>query len=590
MNIRGGPRHMEQQIRFCKTADGVRIAYSTMGQGPAIVHVPGWISHLQRFWEHPAAQLFLEKATRYHTFITFDKYGCGLSERSRTDFSQESEVRVLEAVVDHLKLKRLALLGFSQGGAVAIDYAVKHPRRVTHLILYGAFANGEAVSSDELKTALKKLVLTAWGIGSKTLADLFVPDAGEGVARWGARLQREAATPEMAVRLLDLSYAVNVIDLLPKVRVATLVMHRRGDRAAPFRLGREMASLIPNARFVPLDGNIHFPFFGDADSILRAMAEFLGDPVDAPQLRPSQQGDVEERVGLDATAKEARALIGGLEEVALSRYRVVGKYTRYDEAVRNTLKDARTRIAGGCLQPSRKRENHLIWAAPGSGKTYFAQQIAASLPSTIRYHELNLAKCSEQEFRAGLSGFDCKEGPCLCLIDECDAKPLDPWPYEILLPYLDASVERGTPLVFVLAGSGGANLIEIKKRMAARPKGPDLLSRIPAGNEYEIVPLSIGDRILLVLSQFREVGKEFNREISSVEKLGLYYVALNPRLANARQLREFAARALERVPPNDDRVKYDHLFSAGDPENKAFWLQAQPTAAGLVNSFTMLKD
>jgi len=219
-----------------------------------------------------------------------------------------------------------------------------------------------------------------------------------------------------------------------------------------------------------------------------------------------------------------------------------------------------------------------------------AQQIAASLPNTIHYQELNLAKCSEQEFRAGLIRLESQDSPCLCLIDECDAKPQEPWPYEILLPYLDASVERGTPFVFVLVGNGGANLGEIKKRIAARPKGSDLLSRIPAGNEYEIMPLSIGDRILVVLSQFREVGKEFNREISSVEKIGLYYVALNPRLANARQLREFAVRAIERVPANDDRVKYDHLFSAGDPENKTFWLQAQPTEVGLVNTFAMLKD
>jgi hypothetical protein len=350
--------------------------------------------------------------------------------------------------------------------------------------------------------------------------------------------------------------------------------------------------LIPKARFVPLDGNIHIPFFGDSDSILRAIAEFLGDPVEAAQTRPSHQPSAEERTktAVDGAAPEARALIAGLEEVALSKYRVVGKYTRYGEAVRNTLKDARARIVAGCLQPSRKRENHLIWAAPGSGKTYFAQQIAASLPGTIRYQELNLAKCSEEEFHAGLSTIDYKDGPCLCLIDECDAKLQEPWPYEILLPYLDASAERGRPLVFVLAGSGGANLAEMKQRMAVRPKGPDLLSRIPSGNEYEITPLSVGDRILVVLSQFREVGKEFNREINSVEKLGLYYVALTPHLTNARQLREFAVRAIERVPANDDRVKYDHLFSAGDPENKAFWLQAQPLGAPLVNSFTLLKD
>jgi hypothetical protein len=439
---------------------------------------------------------------------------------------------------------------------------------------------------------LKSLVRTAWGVGSKVFTDMFVPGTGEAAAEWFTHLQREAATPEMAARLLDQTYAVNVIDLLPRVRVPTLVMHRRGDRSVPFRLGRELASLIPKARFVPLDGNIHIPYFGDADSILRAIGEFLRDPVGEVQPRPSNHLSVEERVqsAVDAVATEARTLIAGLDEVVLSRYRVVGSYTRYNEAVRNSLKDARTRIAAGCLQPSRKRENHLIWAAPGSGKTYFAQQIAASLPGTIRYQELNLAKCSQEEFRTGLSAFDCKDGPCLCLIDECDARPQDPWPYEILLPYLDASVERGTPLVFVLAGSGGVNLAEMKQLMAARPKGPDLLSRIPSGNEYEIMPLSVGDRILVVLSQFREVGKEFNREISSVEKLGLYYVALNPRLANARQLREFAVRAIERVPSNDDRVKYDHLFSAGDPENKAFWLQAQPSALGLVNSFAMLRD
>jgi pimeloyl-ACP methyl ester carboxylesterase len=583
---------MEQEIRFCKAADGARIAYSTMGQGPPLVVVPGWISHLQLGWEHPAAQPYLEKATRYHTLINYDKYGCGLSERKRTDFSPESELRVLEAVVDHLKLKRFVLWGFSQGGAVAIDYAVKHPRRVTHLILYGAYAEGEALTSGELKAVFKSLVRTHWGVGSKVFADMFVPEAGENAAKWFNHLQREAATPEMAARLLDLSYGVNVMDLLPRVRVPTLVMHRGGDRTVPFKLGREMASLIPRARFVPLDGNIHIPFLGDSDSILRAIAEFLGDPVDAPQPRPSQQPSTEERAktAVNAAAREARALIARLDEVALSKYRVVGKYTRYDETVRNTLQDARTKIAAGCLQPSRKRENHLIWAAPGSGKTYFAQQIAASLPGTIRYQELNLAKCSKEEFRTGLSGFDGKEGPCLCLIDECDAKPQEPWPCEVLLPYLDTSVERGTPLVFVLAGSGGASLAEMKQRMAARPKGPDLLSRIPAGNEYEIMPLNTGDRILVVLSQFREAGKEFNREISSVEKLGLYYVALNPRLANARQLREFAVRAIERVPPNDDRVKYDHLFSAGDPENKAFWLQAQPTAPRLANSFAMLKD
>jgi pimeloyl-ACP methyl ester carboxylesterase len=584
---------MERQIRFCKTVNGASMAYAIQGQGPAVVTVPGWISHLQLYAEFPTMlDAFTGKLSHHHTMVDYDKYGCGLSERSRTDFSFESELQSLEAVVDHLKLKHFALFGWSQGGPVAIAYAVKYPRRVSHLILYGTYARGEAITTDEFKGAVKSLIKAHWGMGSKILVDLFIPGADETSSRWFTRLQREAATPEMAAQLMDITFSFNVAALLSKVRVPTLVMHRYGDRAIPFALGREMAAMIPGARFVPLEGKIHLPYLGNVDSIVHTMAEFLGDPVDAAQLTPSQQPSAEEkeRTTVDAAATEARAFVTGLDEVALSRYRVVGNYTRYDEAVLNTLKDVRTRIAAGCLKPSRKRENHLIWAAPGSGKTYFAQQIAASLSNTVCYQELNLAKCSEQEFRVGLSGLDSKDGPCLCLIDECDAKPQEPWPYEILLPYLDASVERGKPLVFVLAGSEGANLGEIKKLIAARPKGSDLLSRIPAGNEYEIMPLNIGDRILVVLSQFREGGKEFNREIRAVEKLGLYYAALNPRLANARQLREFTFRAIEHLLPNDDRIKYDHLFSPGDPENKAFWLQAQPAAAGLVNSFVLLKD
>jgi len=281
------PRHMEQQIRFCATPDGVRVAYSTVGQGPAVVIVPGWISHLQLYAELPALRALRGKLARNHTLVAYDKYGCGLSERSRTDFSLESELRPLEAVVDHLKLRRFALWGISQSGAVAAAYAAEHPRRVSHLILYGAYARGEAIAADELKLGLKSLIRAHWGMGSKTLADLFLPGIDEASIRWFTRLQREAATPEMAAQLMDLTYSLNVVDLLPKVRVPTLVMHRRGDRAIPFQLGREMAAMIPGARFVQLEGNIHLPFFGNVDSIGRTMAEFLGDPVD---ITPSKQG------------------------------------------------------------------------------------------------------------------------------------------------------------------------------------------------------------------------------------------------------------------------------------------------------------
>ena len=285
--------------------------------------------------------------------------------------------------------------------------------------------------------------------------------------------------------------------------------------------------------------------------------------------------------------RDAQAFIAALDEVDLSRFRVVGQYTRYDEALRNTLQDARQKILAGFEPPGRKRENHLVWAAPGTGKTYFVQQIAASLREGVRYHEINLAKCTESEFRAALGRLDDGQA-CLCLIDEVDAKPQESWPYEMLLPYLDAAVERGARFVFVLAGSSGDSLGEIKQRITARPKGTDLLSRIPTGHEHVIGPMSLGDRLLIVLSQLRQAGAEAGRDIRAIEKLGLYYVALNERLANARQLREFAVRAVERVPKTDHRVKYDHLFVPGDPDNKTFWMQAQPVAERLVSAFVVL--
>jgi hypothetical protein len=350
--------------------------------------------------------------------------------------------------------------------------------------------------------------------------------------------------------------------------------------------------LIPNARFVPLEGRDHFPWLGDFESVLRAIAEFLGDPVPVGKAVESNQPAVPDLTAAvdDPVTREARSLIGALDWVALSRYRVVGDYTRYEETVRNTLKDVRHKIVAGFDRPSRKRENYLIWAAPGSGKTYFVQQVATSLPQTIRYQECNLAKCSRQEFLAGLGQLDAENKPCLCLIDEVDAKPQETWPYEVLLPYLDASADRGAQFIFVLTGSSGSSLVEMKKQISSRSKGADLLTRIPTGNEYEIPPMNLGDRLLVVLSQFRQAGREVGREVKEVEKLSLYYVALNSRLANARQLHELAVRTIERLPTAEDRIKYDHLFGAGDPENKAFWMQSLPAAADLANRFVTLED
>jgi len=548
------------------------------------------VSHQELIWQAQGYRRFWERLANHHTLVFYDRPGTGLSDRSRTEFSLDSELRDLEIVIDHLRLKRLALLGHGFGGPVAIAYAARYPRRISHLILYATYARGAAIATEEVRGSVISLVQAHWGVGSRALADILIPS--DAASEFTAKYLRECAAPEVVTKILDFAYRSDVVHLLASLRVPTLVLHRHQDRAIPFRLGREMASLIPNAHFVPLEGKENLPWLGDFESVLRAIAEFLGDPVTVDQAVDSRRPIAPNLTVAvdDPVAQEARSFIGTLDWVVLSRYRVVGDYTRYEEAVRNVLKDVRHKIAGGFCRSSRKRDNYLIWAAPGSGKTYFAQQVAASLSQTIRYQEFNLAKGDSEEFLSCLSQLDAESKPCLCLIDEVDAKPGEAWPYEVLLPYLDARADRGVQFVFILAGSSGSNLAEMKGRIASRPKGADLLTRIPAGNEYEIPPMNLGDRVLVVLSQFRKVGQEIGREIKEVEKLSLYYVALNSRLANARQLRELAVRAIERLSIGEDRIKYDHLFGAGDPENKAFWMQSLPAAAELANRFVTLED
>jgi len=306
---------MEQRIRFCTTADGIRIAYATVGTGPAFMVPPGWISHLELEWEQPALRAFFETVARRHTVVRYDKYGCGLSDRDRTVFTLDQEVQILETVADHLKLKRMALFTYSQSGPIAVAYAIKHPRRVSHLILYGTWARRDPIANDALRSALIPLIRAHWGIGSKALADAFLPGADPSLGEWFAKLQRESATPEVAAELVEFATRLDVADLVPSLRVPTLVIHRRGDLMVPFRLGRELAALTPRARFVPLEGEIHRPYFGDAASVLRAVAEFLGDPVDDQSGAAAAKSDAAKPGAVKSSGRRVSSLERGLATV-----------------------------------------------------------------------------------------------------------------------------------------------------------------------------------------------------------------------------------------------------------------------------------
>jgi pimeloyl-ACP methyl ester carboxylesterase len=282
---------MQQPIGFCSTPDGVRIAYATVGTGPALVVASSGPSHLGLEWEEPRFRDFWETIGQHHMVVRYDRQGCGLSDRNRTDFSLDSEIRTIEAIVQELGLKSLVLWGQRHGGAPAIGYAVKFPDRVSHLIFCGAGARwqGGPVAADDLKgqDAYRALAQSNWRMASLAVVETMLGNSFDAASQqWFLRTRKEGVTGEMLAQLWTLWWNMDVRDLLPKVSVPTLVVHYRNDRFIPFEAGRELAAGIPGARFVPLEGDAHLFYFGDTGPLRRAIAEFLGDPLEEAE-RPS---------------------------------------------------------------------------------------------------------------------------------------------------------------------------------------------------------------------------------------------------------------------------------------------------------------
>ena len=265
-------------MRFAATPAG-RVAYSVTGSGPTLLCLTGWVSHLGLMWENAEHRRFVEALAREHTVIRFDKLGCGLSDRDRTDFTMESELAVLEALVEHLGLRRFALFGSCESGQVAAAYAATHPDVLSSLIVYGSCVRGSDLAPDDVRQSVPALVRAHWGLGSRVLADIWFPEASAELTGMFARLQRAAATADMAASLLEMFYRFDVADLLPAIRVPTLVAHRRGSRAVRFELGRELAALIPDAQLAALAGRMQPIYAEGADAAAATLLSFLrGQP------------------------------------------------------------------------------------------------------------------------------------------------------------------------------------------------------------------------------------------------------------------------------------------------------------------------
>ena len=279
---------MHQEIQYCTTPDGVRLAYSVIGKGTPIVRTPHWFAHLEYDLQGPVNRHQILGLAHRHTLLRYDGRGIGLSQRNATDLSFNRLVDDLETVVDGVGLQSFALLGLSQGVAVAIAYATRRPERLTHLILYGGFARG-LLHRDNLEKAKQTLELSralvreGWGSDQDSYREFFTsqffPDGTIDHHQWLNKVQRLTATPDVAERVMCMSANINVVDLLPKVSVPTLVMHARGDIRVPFSQGQEIAAGIPGAKFVPLEGRNHIILADEPANrqFFDAVASFLGD-------------------------------------------------------------------------------------------------------------------------------------------------------------------------------------------------------------------------------------------------------------------------------------------------------------------------
>lgn len=261
----GAKDEAQQEIRFCTAADGVRIAYATAGSGPPLVKAANWLNHLEHDWVSPAWRHLLRDLTRDFFLVRYDERGNGLSDWDAEDISFESFVTDLETVVDAAGLERFPLLGISQGCSVCVAYAVRHPERVTRLVLYGGYARGVCKRDDptaaESAEALLTLMRQGWGRENPAFRQLwttrFMPEATQEQAKWFNDLQRITASPENAMRIRRVLDQIDVSALLSRVDVPTLVLHARGDDAVPFEEGRRLAAGIRGARFVALDTRNH---------------------------------------------------------------------------------------------------------------------------------------------------------------------------------------------------------------------------------------------------------------------------------------------------------------------------------------------
>jgi len=334
---------MEQEIRYLDF-EGHRLAYATYGEGPPIVVGPRWVSHLEEEWDDPNQRPFYAELARTHRVVRFDRVGCGLSSRELDPRPTiEAESRQLEAVIDAVG-GRATVFASSCCCLAASQLAVRDPLKVERLVYFGGYASRNDIP-EATKRSLIEFTRTNWKLAAQMFAGLFDPHAsGDEIAVY-TRMQRAAATAEAAAIFLDLDLGADLRDVLPQVAVPALVLHRRGDRTVPIGRGRKLASLLPNARFVPLTGDAHVPWRDDQRELFRALAGFVhGDA--APELDGASP--------LSSRETEVLRLVAtGMSNREIASTLVLSEHTVHRHVANILRKLAQSTRAGAATQATR---------------------------------------------------------------------------------------------------------------------------------------------------------------------------------------------------------------------------------------------
>jgi pimeloyl-ACP methyl ester carboxylesterase/DNA-binding CsgD family transcriptional regulator len=331
---------MNQNIRLCTTADGVRLGYAVSGEGPPLVMSATWLTHLEHQWRSPAWRPWLDAFTGEHKVLRYDPRGCGLSDRNAGYLSFETWMRDFECVIEAADFRRFALVAMCWGGAIAIEYAARHPERVSHLVLYGAYAQGRlrrTDSPDEVEKARVWLDLTRLGWGqenhafSQAWASSFQPGGTREHLRSWCDQQRAATSAETAVRLLQIGWNTDVREAARKIKCPVLIVHPERDLVTPIEQGRLLASLIPDCRFVQLDSENHMPL-ADEPAWSRLVAEvrsFLAEPEDARTAG-------RKTLPLDGLTSRERAVLEGIA-AGLDNAEIAASLRLSEKTVRNHI-------------------------------------------------------------------------------------------------------------------------------------------------------------------------------------------------------------------------------------------------------------